>query len=248
MKIYKYRSIDQYIEKNILLNEFVYSRVKTFNDPFEVSPNYLIHLDEYHKEYFDSKPFEFEQLQSLFYNQSAISLIHQSLFVASFTQKCDDILMWSHYADSHKGLCFEFDIPDSKLANYQFMNVLYSDSRVTMNINLLKSIKPETLNDETYSIEIKGDLKPLYIVKSLVWKHEHEIRLIYKDKTYDEESDFVTFVLPYLTHIYLGVNIPSSEEKKVLKLAKKVGVSVSKMCVDKELFKLNPVIVPPEQI
>jgi len=246
MKIYKYRKIDEHIEKNILLNEFVYSRVKTFNDPFEVSPNYSIHLDEYHKKYFDSKPFELEKLQSLFYNQSAISLLHQSLYVASFTQKYDDILMWSHYADSHKGLCFEFDIPDSKLVDYQFMNVLYSDSRVTMNINLLKSINPQILNDETYSIEIKDDLKPLYIVKSLVWKHENEIRLIYKNKMYDEKSDFVTFVLPYLSHIYLGVNISSSEEKRVVKLAEKVGVNVSKMCVDKELFKLNPAIIPPE--
>lgn len=29
--------------------------------------------------------------------------------IGAFTIKCDNILMWSHYADNHKGICLEFD-------------------------------------------------------------------------------------------------------------------------------------------
>ena len=29
--------------------------------------------------------------------------------ILCFSEHCDDILMWSHYSDGHKGFCLEFD-------------------------------------------------------------------------------------------------------------------------------------------
>jgi len=33
--------------------------------------------------------------------------------ITCFSKVRDDILMWAHYADKHKGLCFEFDGSDN---------------------------------------------------------------------------------------------------------------------------------------
>ncbi len=60
MKLYKYRKCDDYIYDNILYSCFVYSRVSSFNDPFEITPNYKLILDDYNEKYFAKRPKDYE--------------------------------------------------------------------------------------------------------------------------------------------------------------------------------------------
>lgn len=44
------------------------------------------------------------------YFKYVYSYVHQNYgFSASFSEKKDNILMWSYYADSHRGVCLEYD-------------------------------------------------------------------------------------------------------------------------------------------
>ena len=83
-------------------------------------------------------------------------------------------------------------------------------------------------------------------MKSDFWKHEEEIRLIYKDKdmTYIT-SQYADLRLPYLTHIYLGTNVSEKNRRYILSLAKQVGVNITEMVPDQHEFKLNSVPIPP---
>ncbi len=89
--------------------------------------------------------------------------------VLSFSENWDNILMWSHYADSHKGLCLGFTV--SRLArNTVFKNVFYppaSDENERPTLDL---------SDEEFETTRMAE-KAIY-VKSHDWKYEKEVRLV----------------------------------------------------------------------
>ena len=86
--------------------------------------------------------------------------------------------MWSYYADGHKGLCYEFDIPDNIYKEKQFNDVQYSNTRPTLTVKFQNTkYKPDTYSDtDTMKIENNkknnNRIKDLYYHKSLQWKHE----------------------------------------------------------------------------
>ena len=47
--------------------------------------------------------------------------------VCCFSEKKDDILMWSHYADGHKGFCLEFITPKHN----RDQEVIYNQERLS---------------------------------------------------------------------------------------------------------------------
>lgn len=85
--------------------------------------------------------------------------------VVCYSETNSNILMWSHYADSHKGLCFEFDSdkrPIKQWKNFKFHPIMYSNER---KIDILT---------EGY---VESFFK-LLTTKSLDWNYEKEHRLI----------------------------------------------------------------------
>ncbi len=77
--------------------------------------------------------------------------------VISFTESVDNFLMWSHYADEHKGIAIEFD-PTHEFFN-DLRKVEYSDERK-------KSNKPFPYSLDDY-----------FFNKSNHWRYENEWRI-----------------------------------------------------------------------
>jgi hypothetical protein len=78
--------------------------------------------------------------------------------VISFTEVIDNILMWSHYGDSHKGMAIEFDPKHSFFTSIQ--RVRYTSQRPN-----LRQEYPEIMAPELY-------------FKSDQWMYEKEWRLV----------------------------------------------------------------------
>ena len=57
-----------------------------------------------------------------FNREEAIERTKKDALATCFSKRNDSILMWSHYADSHKGVCFEFDYESP-----YFYDVLYEN-------------------------------------------------------------------------------------------------------------------------
>ncbi len=88
--LYKFQSINEQTLANLKSKILWASNVTAFNDPFE-----HIHLrvgENPHKNLME------------FYNAM------DNFSVICLTEKFDDILMWSHYADSHRGFCMHFEM------------------------------------------------------------------------------------------------------------------------------------------
>lgn len=82
-----------------------------------------------------------------------------------FSRSWRDPLLWSHYADKHKGVALGFDIPDERLMPVQYVAGLHK-------INVAaKSTKQKTINRL---------LQRLRFTKFEGWRYEDEVRMFFQ--------------------------------------------------------------------
>jgi hypothetical protein len=132
--------------------------------------------------------------------------------ITCFCKVRDDILMWAHYADKHKGLCFEFDgsencifFGEAQAVKYKdFTNVLLGeDSRKTM--------------------------ERIILTKSKHWSYEREYR-IFRPRTAGQKLDYPVALL---TGIIFGCMMGESERQLVRRWVKEGDCCVA-------FFKAQP--------
>lgn len=116
--------------------------------------------------------------------------------VSCFSEINDSILMWSYYADNHKGICLEFDL--SKLNEDDKMNQDIKKNLSRVHYSPIRAdIQYQLVNDSGLNfLTSKAD----------VWKHELEWRLICVTN-----EEFLPF--DCITGVYLGVNFPLSSKE-----------------------------------
>lgn len=131
--LYKYKKLDQFSEKIFAKRELWFSNANDFNDPFEFSiPISFSGTDEQWREVWmkqsrlQNPSLSEEELNrtvdidlrrgnhkdpSLLkqMEEAYLSELRKEINVCCFTKRNDDILMWSHYADYHRGICLEFN-------------------------------------------------------------------------------------------------------------------------------------------
>jgi hypothetical protein len=106
----------------------------------------------------------------------------RNVCVLSLTGDCGDELMWSFYADSHRGICLCFD------AQHPF----FSEARIVRYINVPKTSEKPIDNN------LVND--PLLYAKSRRWKWQKEWRMVWPGET----PRFVPFPREALKAVVLG--------------------------------------------
>ena len=79
----------------------------------------------------------------------------------SLSEKNDDLLMWSHYSQEHKGFCLEFDASVEDTLFWSAMKVTYTNEYPEVDITRLT--QPE-------------EFRKLLLTKATCWKYEEERR------------------------------------------------------------------------
>lgn len=128
--------------------------------------------------------------------------------VCCFSKNNSNLIMWSHYADSHQGFCLEFDSnfePFSK--NFE---VTYKSEIPDINADLLfnEEVEPEFL-------------QKLLSFKSIDWKHEEEIRVIHK-----ESNKSYNYPTRSLKAIYFGIRANQSDIEIICSIIKSQNPTV----------------------
>lgn len=111
-------------------------------------------------------PYEAECVRSLHQpTQAVLGSLKTTLGVTygmlCFSRTSNNILMWSHYADNHKGICLGFDVPDE----------FARDVRYVSSIQEVESLFDSTEQDQE---EVIGQLS---YVKYIGWAYEEEVRV-----------------------------------------------------------------------
>jgi hypothetical protein len=117
----------------------------------------------------------------------------QKFRICCFSEHWDSLLMWAHYADSHKGICLQFRYDDKKRPpGCWFERVRYSTHYPKI--------------DESKAIEFE---ETLLLTKSAEWMYESEWRFISLANESPCDCGFDGLIEPSpfsLENIYFGVN------------------------------------------
>jgi len=101
-QILKYSGITSNLKDSIFKNYLWFSDPADFNDPYCKGKG---HTPESLADYFIDNPTYLRNTIQQYANSVA-----STIGVSCFSQEEDNLLMWSHYADKHKGLCLKFDM------------------------------------------------------------------------------------------------------------------------------------------
>ena len=92
--------------------------------------------------------------------------LSKSKGILCFSRRWSNPVMWSHYADRHKGLCLGFDVPDDTDI---FRRVSYTSKRIISEIDKLQWAADAP--DPAFNY-----IKQLLFTKFSHWKYEQEVR------------------------------------------------------------------------
>ncbi len=218
--LYKYRSFqDRGLERVFSHQEIYLANPTQFNDPFDCRPilrassdtNVRIkflssvvqsrfpdaspqeHLFRIQEGLSRTDAFERENLEEIY-----IQTI-KPYGIYSLSEINNDILMWSHYANAHTGICLEFDSQIEETFFGEALKVHYQEDIPVVDPMLFEK-------DDQF-------LKAI-AVKSSHWDYEHERRVL---KTKEEGGSGIhIFETPLLTGVILGVNIRREDEDLII--------------------------------
>lgn len=157
-------------------------------------------------------------------NDSLYSLFKICCLCTSFKNK----LMWSHYADSHKGICIEYDFADCSTNEPQPMPVYYTKTRPKFPWRVAIEQSPEAQGEATIHF-----MKAL-LTKDETWSYENEWRLIIQAKVGIDKVP-----APPIKCIYLGALCLPENTEKIIKVAKELNIPVKRMTVDRGEYELH---------
>lgn len=220
-----------------LLNKYpYYKEVPMINDlikkVIKSNPQIKVNLDEYYKEFKEKMLNKIDEFKG-------------KVLISCFSKRNDSTLMWSHYADSHRGICLEYNMP----SNDNYKEVEYTNKRPQMRLfNLISAfLGHKMIGKELNAYEYKytNDILKPFFVKSLDWKYEEEVRCIYTegdykntDIKYDGDNYFVR--LGDIKKIYIGCKAIGHKVDEIIELAshRKIPVIFMKESIDE--FKIIP--------
>lgn len=217
--LFKYRGFDAN-SLSILINQAMYfSHPSEFNDPFDGQLdifNGLKRLADVHKE------IELADEEELVKQVKTIAETFKEIGVLSMCEKPDSILMWSHYADKHKGFCLGFS-----------RNGLNDDFGTTQNpadysVQYLKPVPLMELKERYDELSREYGITPLTFLEADIhliltqykcedWQYEKEVRFVNQNVSARE------FNPKNLKCVIFGIQTPSRIKVTIKNLLEKLA-------------------------
>jgi hypothetical protein len=203
-----------------------------FNDPYEFKididiKHYIKQVIRENKELKKHNDVLDELEYNLFKINCKAEEVRNQAIIGCFSEKCNSLLMWSHYASFHKGFCIEYNIND---LIHKF------------NTLLLPVVYGKKYNMYYHNVNNKKDeLYKIFITKAREWKYEKEWRYV-KELSGDNleviEHGGVAIDIPKPNKVIIGCNIKSTNAITIIKHCRKEGIMCSRMKMHEEKYKL----------
>ncbi len=148
--------------------------------------------------------------------------------VLCFSRDWSSPVLWSHYADKHKGMCLGFDVPDKLLKE-----IVYTKGRSILGDGFLKKGLPASDHVERF-----------FVTKYEHWQYEEEVRLILRlNETIKEDGHYFKQFDEdlVLKEIILGARWPVGKARVQSVLGKLSGsVTITKARLAFKSFSVVP--------
>ncbi|ANQ21405.1 hypothetical protein BA893_06885 [Vibrio natriegens] len=263
MKLYKYRKFSEFLIRELCSSNIYFSDPKLFNDPLDCSPvmindlgddelerlcfqmlaqrrgeegalerleNFRYYSQEYNN-YEKQKESYLYQLQTEVMVQ--LDAVMKKRGVLSLSSKYDSPLMWSHYADEHRGVCIEFDM-DSAV---RIPKAIDYDSVRGISAKLIHDYFVDGSESALEKIESQ-----YFFNKAGEWRYESEWRLV-SHKLGDNPAPFK------ISAIYFGMRCDNWVIASIIKLLyqHESGIKFYKMFPDLSSFDLHKSELEPQE-
>lgn len=265
--LYKYRNwADDYHKKCLLNTEFYFSNSFAFNDPYDLNlpliitgkPSFNVEsmkqsLIEAGKkptaeilkglsDYWNNSEFRGSDLEIKTVENMKLETLNmeQKLRVLCLSKKNNSILMWGHYANSHKGICIGLDrsIINNKLkkeyrSNYRLVDVQY--------IRELPKITWDELGNRKNVVALA---QRRYSTKSQHWSYEDEIRILVES----EKNFSLSFDNQLISEVIFGARTPIDTKIELFNLCRKKypHCSIYKATLREDKFEISIIEVSKE--
>ena len=178
-----------------------------------------------------------------------VNAVNSTIGILCLTDTYKNLLMWSHYANSHKGFVLGFNT-DHKIFNK-------SDSNFGL-FGYLKDVRYTKIRPETILFDTRKDkesnldnwVKNFIWVKSSHWRYENEWRILEQLKMSFTQikvnSELIhLYKIPFdaIHCIYLGCKMPNEQKNKISNIIKDNSslkhITIIQAEMDNKEYKLN---------
>lgn len=234
--LYKYYADSEQSVETVFNNKMWYSAPSCFNDPYDCdfsidesatinslllsiarNNNMKRGSEAWNNAYIAAK----KQFPSFI---NTINSMKSSIGVACLSENSDTVLMWSHYANNHKGMCVEYNLLDfNRVLRFTPIPVIYSKER-----NVLRKFRVNSVDQDILSFFYKS-----LVCKEESWKYENEWRIVRDNEAcgdkwnYEKHGALLDSVRPI--SIILGCNAEPVFEGEIKAKCKYEGIQVYKM-------------------
>ncbi len=209
-RLYKYEGFTTRALQNLKSQVLYFGSPLNFNDPYDcaLTPSIAQPSDEeveaIRQAYLQDKEvppiprqqltaFNTAQLREIFMRSGSDGLaksinefLHQR-GIACFSERYDDLLMWSHYGGRYKGFCLEFDSSSEPFLKTRPVDYVARPPSLSLKDLLLVDFDP---------------VEKLFCTKSEAWVYEKEWRTIH-----DKAGTEYVYPAEALTGVYFGPDI-----------------------------------------
>lgn len=215
--IFKYYSYNENLKKTLNNNTLWFSDPKKFNDPFDC--RYSIDADPtdfevlmfYYNEIKKKQPITVESFIKTFNypdRKDFLDFLEEHHFnnsiskygICCFTEKYNNKLMWSHYAEKYCGICLVFDTrKNSSIYTFKSDRVKYRKSFVK----------------KFYDGTKYFDITDILFSKNMEWNYEEEVREIIWFGDSDTTDRAIQFDPKHLVGIIFGAKMESKQKEEI---------------------------------
>jgi hypothetical protein len=211
---FKYRAIDKRLAEQLVNSEMYFPHRAQLNDPFDCNVDIVKALDHAIASGACKQP---ELLQRFRQDEEVTHRFSTNvgeMGIGSFSLTNNETLLWSHYADDHRGVVLRYDFPKSFLDNE---NEILGVSAVSYAPNAISDWLTENahLYRDDHSEFIIGLLKKVLMSKAPAWEHEQEARIV------RPQSGLFTLPREFLMCVIFGLQTSAQDEKLARSLVDK---------------------------
>lgn len=206
-------------------NEIWISHYTKFNDPFEFK---MMTID---KEKLKGTQWKTEDIEN------CLGLFRNFAFTSCFSSDGNNMPMWAHYANNHKGFCVKYSV----ISANNIFPVLYEPARTKSSVivtniitEMYKSIE-QGLEEPTQKFyEYFTYFYLSFSCKNNFWEYEKEYRLLYPNISFKQDGKLIELSDAGLKidSIYIGYMCDEEYVNKIINIGKYIGCEVYKMDFD----------------
>lgn len=183
--------------------------------------------------------------------------IRNNVKVICFSEIYNSMLMWSHYADDHRGYLLIYDRDDLEKAERYTLDEIPLEKKIRLEkVKYVEKQIDLTEDIENYvrynMLETMGDVEPQdgsvaqwklresVIQKSKEWSYEKEWRMIPRIIELEKESE-LGYIQCMPKGVVLGAHCPAEDSEKIINAAKRNGLPIYRMFLNEfsPMFQLN---------